>query len=611
MWRLITRLQALLNAKERRRSYGLLGLMVLAGLIDALGVSSILPFMAVVGNPELIQTNPWLHHLFTALEFESTSAFLVGLGVAALVIMVFSNVVSLISSSAIMWFANNLGQSFSTQILSNYVRQPYAYFLEHNSSNLVLNCTDDVSRVTNNVVVPILQAIAKAAIVASLLLLVVWVDPWLAVLFGTVIGTVYSVVFLHIRHKVIDLGRASKEAQKERFRLATEILNGIKELKILGQDESYQSRFATYAALYAKNQWVSATMSFVPRHAIESIAFGSVILLVIYLLATHQDFKEALPLMALYAFTAYRLLPAFQQIFGSATVVRFNMPSLEAVEEKLKATVKTQAPELPLIAQAGPLLLANEDEDVGRFRQAIVLENVVFQYANSTTPLLDNLNLTIQPNTTVAIVGSSGGGKTTIVDIILGLLEPQDGTLSVDGVPITRRNVTSWQKQLGYVPQRIYLSDDTVAANIAFGVSPEHLDIDRMEYVAQIANLHEFVVGELPGGYTTVVGERGVRLSGGQRQRIGIARALYSDPDILLLDEATSALDGLTEDAVTEAIREIFHKKTIIMIAHRLRTVQQADIIYQLESGSIVNQGTYEELCDRDAVFRRMATGTA
>ena len=605
MWLLIKRLHALLNTKERRLSYGLLGFMVLAGLIDALGVSSTLPFMAVVGNPNLIQTNPWLHHLFTALEFESTNTFLVGLGSVALVIMVFSNAVSLASSSAILWFANNLGHSLSMQILSNYVQQPYAYFLEHNSSNLVLNCTDDVTRVTNSVVVPILQGIAKVIIAISILLLVVWVDPWLAVLFAAVMGTFYAIVFPNIRHTVTNLGKASKKAQKERFRLATEILNGIKELKILGQDESYQDRFAKYSALYTKNQWVSATMSLVPRYVIESVAFGSVILLVIYLLATHQDFKDALPLMALYAFTAYRLLPAFHQIFGSATAVRFNMASLEAIEEKLKTIVRTPVPKTKPIVEAKPKLPV--DEAVGPLQQEIVLDNLVFQYSNAATPLINNLNLTIQRNTTVAIVGSTGGGKTTLVDIILGLLEPQGGSMSVNEIPITPSNVTSWQKHLGYVPQNIYLSDDTVAANIAFGVSPEHLDIDRVEYAAQIANLHEFIAEELPDGYQTMVGERGVRLSGGQRQRVGIARALYSDPDVLILDEATSALDSLTEDAVTEAIRNIFHKKTIIMIAHRLRTVRQADIIYLLENGSIADQGTYEELVDKNDVFRRMA----
>lgn len=599
MWRLINRLRALLNPRERRLSYALLGLMILSGLTDALGVSSILPFMAVVGNPELIQTNHWLHKIFTLFEFASIDAFLVGLGVAALVIMVFSNALSLASSSTISWFTYNLGHHLSTQILSNYVRQPYAYFLERNSSNLVVNCVDDVIRVTNGIVAPILQAIAKTFVAISILFLVLWVDPWLAVLFGTVIGTVYAGVFLTIRHKVTNLGRAAKDAHRERFRLATEILNGIKELKILGRDHAYQERLAKHSALYARNQWMSTTLSLVPRYAIESLAFGSVILLVVYLLATHQDFKDALPLMALYAFTGYRLIPAFQQIFGSATSVRYNISSLEAIEEKLRTLVRTPA------AEVQPKLPASED--IGPLQQEITLKDMVFQYPNATTPLIKNLNLNIPSNTTVALVGSSGGGKTTIVDIILGLLEPQDGSLLVDGIPITSDNMTSWQKHLGYVPQHIYLADDTLAANIAFGVAPRDLDLDRVEHAAQIANLHEFVVEELPNGYKTIVGERGVKLSGGQRQRIGIARALYSDPDVLILDEATSALDSLTEDAVTDAIRGISQEKTIIMIAHRLRTVQQADTIYLVENGSITDQGTYADLVDKNEVFRSMA----
>jgi ABC-type multidrug transport system fused ATPase/permease subunit len=588
-----------MSTKQRWLSYGLLGLIILAGLTDAVGVSSILPFMAVVGNPELIHTNPWLNKVFTLFKFESVNSFLIGLGSASLAIMIFSNAVSLVSSTAILWFSSDLGHHLSTKILSNYVRQPYAYFLEHNSSNLVLNCTDDVGRVIQGITIPLLQAIAKVIVSMSILLLVIWVDPWLAILFGTVLGTIYAVVFMTIRQKVATLGRVGKEANRERFRLATEILNGIKELKILGQDKAYRARFATHVAVYVKNQWMSAAMGQVPRYAIECIAFGSVILLVIYLLATHQDIKEALPLMTLYAFTGYRLLPAFQQIFGSATLVRFNMSSLEAVESRLKTLV------MPPVEEVTPKQPTNGE--IGPLRRDIELRNLVFQYNKATAPLINNLNLTIACNTTVAIVGSSGGGKTTIVDVILGLLEPQGGALLVDGVPITSRNVTSWQKHLGYVPQHIYLSDDTLAANIAFGVAARDLDIDRVEHVAQIANLHEFVVGELPDGYRTMVGERGVRLSGGQRQRIGIARALYSDPDVLILDEATSALDSLTEDAVSEAIRKIFHQKTIIMIAHRLRTVQQADVIYLLENGFIVDQGTYVDLLDKNEVFRSMA----
>ena len=555
MWQLIKRIKSLLNTKERRHSCALLVLVVLAGLIDTLGVSSILPFMAVVGNPEAIHTNPWLNQVYVLLGFESTSFFLVGLGIAALVVIICSNAISLASSSAILRFSYNLGHRLSTQILSRYVQQPYEYFLERNSSNLVLNCTDDVHRVIQGMVVPTLQALAKVIIVLSILVLVVWVDPWLAVLFGTVIGVGYGVIFLAVRQKVSKLGRASKDANRQRFRLATEILNGMKELMILGQADAYQERFTKCSALYAKNQWISAAIGQAPRYAIESIAFGSVILLVIYLLATHQDFNDALPLLALYAFTAYRLLPAFQQLFTSATAVRFNMASLEAVEDKLRATNRAQ------VLESNPKANSLTIETVQPLKQKIELRNLVFQYPNGSPPLLNNLNLTIPRHATVAIVGGSGAGKTTLGDIILGLLKPQSGSVLVDGTPITPRNVNGWQKHLGYVPQSVYLSDDTLAANIAFGVASGDQDIDRVEDAARIANLHDFVVSELPNGYETMVGERGVRLSGGQRQRIGIARALYSDPDILILDEATSALDSLTEDVVSEAIRDIFHKK--------------------------------------------------
>ncbi len=598
---LIKRLRALLNAEERRLSYGLLGLIVLTGFIDVLGVSSILPFMAVVGNPEVIRTNPRLHTIFTWLEFESTDTFLIGLGATALGIMVFSNVLSLVSSYAILKFSNHLGYNISTNMLAKYVRRPYAYFLEMNSSDLVVNCTDDVGRIIQGITVPLLQMLAKVIVAMSILLVVVWVDPWLAVSFGAVLGAIYTGLFLGVRKKMADLGRVAKDANKERHRLATEILSGIKELKILGQDHAYRERFATCAAVYAKNQWMSSTMSQVPRYGIESIAFGSMIVLVIYLLATHHDFKDALPLMVLYALTGYRLIPAFQQIFASATAIRYNMPSLEAVEKRLETFAGAQA------ADGTAELPANDK--IGPLRQEIALSNLTFQYATADSPLIRNLNLTIQANSTVAIVGSSGGGKTTLVDIILGLLEPQVGTLSVDGMPITTRHVKSWQKHLGYVPQHIYLSDDTLAANIAFGVASKDLNMGRVEEAAKIANLHEFVLGELPDGYHTMVGERGVRLSGGQRQRIGIARALYSNPDVLILDEATSALDSLTEEAVTDAIKTLFHKKTVIIIAHRLKTVQAADVIYLLENGVIVDQGTYGELLARNEMFNRMANG--
>lgn len=599
MWLPFSRILKLLTARERRFLFLLLGGMVFAGLIDVIGVTSVLPFMAVVAKPEVIHTNPWLHQIFVRLAFESTNSFLIGLGVAALGVMLFSNVVSLATAAAILSFASNLGHNLSLRILASYLRQPYAYFLDYNSSGLVYNCTDDVGRVVNGIVTPTLQSIVKLAIVTGILLVVLWVDPWMALSFGGVIGTIYAGVFFSIRRRVSRLGSVSKEANKERFRLATELLSGIKELKILGQDEAYRQRFADRSVVYAKTHWIGAAVSLIPRYAVESLAFGAIILVVLYLLATHENFNEAIPLLVLYAFTAYRLLPAFQQLFSNATQIRFNLNCLEVVEERLKILGSAQ------VREAQPRLPGNVDRVP--FEREIELKDIEFAYSEARGPVLNNFSLTIQRNSTIALVGGTGVGKTTIVDILLGLLEPQRGCLVVDGSPVTPANVRVWQKRLGYVPQHIYLADDSLAANIAFGVPLKQVEMDRVWHAAKIAKLHDFVIGELPDGYETLVGERGVKLSGGQRQRIGIARALYSDPDVLILDEATSALDGITEEAVTDALQTLFHAKTIIIIAHRLGTVKHVDRIYLLESGRVADEGTYEELLARSEMFRAMA----
>ena len=577
----------------------LLGAIILMGLIDVLGMSSILPFMAVVATPRVIHENPWLHKLFTMMAFESQNAFLIFLGSVALGLMLFSNAVSLTVSSSILRFSNKLGHGLSLRMLRGYLREPYTFFLDRNSSHLVLNCTDEVVHLIHGVVVPALTATAKLVGATCVLVLVLWVDPWLALSFGTVAVTAYAAIFLVVRRRVASLGKDSHNANRERFRLATELFGGIKELKVFGRSGTYEEQFALLSARYARNQWISAAVGMVPRYAIESLAFGAILLLVIYLLATRNDFNKALPLLVLYAFTAYRLLPAFQQLFTSANQIRFNWASVEVVENGLKTFAEAGA------GNGDPKPSTNNQ--IVSFEHQIELRDIVFRYSGARDPVLAKFNLMIKRNTTVALVGSTGAGKTTIVDIILGLLEPEQGALLVDGVPVTSANVAAWQRRLGYVPQRIFLSDNSVAANIAFGVSPEHVDMGRVRLASEIANLHGFVMSELPEGYGTMIGEHGVRLSGGQRQRIGIARALYADPDVLILDEATSALDGITEDSVTEAIRALSHEKTIITIAHRLSTVQECDVIYLLERGQIEDQGTYSELLDRSGVFRAMA----
>jgi ABC-type multidrug transport system fused ATPase/permease subunit len=337
-------------------------------------------------------------------------------------------------------------------------------------------------------------------------------------------------------------------------------------------------------------------ISLVPRYTLEILAFGGILIIVLHVLGEERGAGQMVPLLALYSFAGYRLMPAMQNVFVNLAMVRFSLASLDILHADLTEGLNGADPERLLVKPANiqPLPFTKEFE----------LRDVNFCYFGAQEPVLTGLNLTIPVNSTIGFVGATGSGKTTAVDIILGLLTPLSGKLLADGIEINEHNLARWQRNLGYVPQNIYLCDDTLTRNIAFGVPESEIDMEAVVRAARIANLDDFVKNELPEGYETVIGERGVRLSGGQRQRIGIARALYHDPAVLILDEATSALDGITEEAVMDAIRNLSRKKTIVMIAHRLTTVKDSDLIYILEHGKIVEYGSYNDLQISSEWFR-------
>ena len=346
-------------------------------------------------------------------------------------------------------------------------------------------------------------------------------------------------------------------------------------------EKKFIKSFSINAQTFARNVASSEVLGILPRFALEAIAFGGILLIILFILDNTGSVNDAIPIISLYAFAGYRLMPAIQVIYLSSTRLKFVGPALDKIINDIK--------------NLKPLNL-NQNQGVLNFNKAIDLKNISYNYPNSQRTSLKNINLSIPNSSRVGIMGQTGCGKTTMVDIILGLLDPEKGTLEVDGQIIKDQNRRSWQRSIGYVPQQIYLSDDTIAANIAFGVDPKDINKDLVERASKIANLHEFVINELPDQYETSVGERGIRLSGGQRQRIGIARALYHNPKVLILDEATSALDDLTEKAVMEAIHNLDKNITIIIIAHRLSTIKNCDIVYLLEKGELKNTGTFEEI---------------
>ena len=348
-----------------------------------------------------------------------------------------------------------------------------------------------------------------------------------------------------------------------------------------GLEKTFVERFSIPSLIIARNLSLKEFISFMPRFLLEALVFGGMILVILYLMVKSGSFVSSVPTIALYAFAGYRLMPALQKIYSSTTTLRFVGPAVDNMYEDFK---KLKPSDL------------NQEKNILKFTKNITLKDIHYNYPNASRKVLKNINLNIPVNSTVGIIGPTGCGKTTAVDIILGLLEAQEGTLEVDNQTIDKKNVRSWQRSIGYVPQHIYLADDTIAANIAFGADSENIQQINVEQASKIACVHDFVTNELPLKYQTSVGERGVRLSGGQRQRIGIARALYHNPKILILDEATSALDIDTEKAVIDAINKINKEITIILITHRLNTLKNCDIIYKLEKGEIIDKGTFNKL---------------
>jgi len=416
-------------------------------------------------------------------------------------------------------------------------------------------------------------------------------NPLLALVVAAVLGGAYALVYQRVHGFLGRLGRVTNGANAVRFTTASSLLGGIKEIKLYDRAAHFLAAFAGASATHAHHSGTYQIVAQVPRYLLEVLAMGGIVVILLYLIATGGPLDQSLPVVALYVLAGYRLMPALQQIFAGLASIRFNQPLVKALADDMGGAV-TDA--------------VRQDERLPALERSIELRSLVFTYAGAADRAVRLDNLTIPARASVAFVGPTGAGKSTIVDLILGLLTPDSGSILVDGQAIHAGNLRAWQKQVGYVPQQIYLLDDSITRNIAFGIADADIDPAQVERAARAARLHDFVAGELPEGYATVVGERGVRLSGGERQRIGIARALYRDPSILVFDEATAALDTSTEAAVMQAIESLSGSKTIIIIAHRLATVRRCQTIFLVENGTVSASGSYEQLVQANRRFRTM-----
>lgn len=562
---------ALLTANERRKAVAMLLMALLVAMAEAIGVISIMPFLSVVARPEIIEENPWLHSLYTHFKFSGHHQFIVALGLTSITLVISASLFKTIAQHLINRFTHFLRHSISNRLLERYLYQPYEFFLSRNSAELSKSILAEVDLLMSNFIQPLSQIVVQGIIVLTMLVVLFLYNTMMALAIVLIVSTLYAAIYGLIRKRLRRMGEEMQIVNKERYQTCNEALHGIRDIKITHTEPAYLKRYYDASRTQARHIAANDTLSQTPLYLVEATGYTGLIAITLVLLAQSNDIAKVLPALGLYGFAAYRMLPAAQIMYRGFARLRFSSAILDVLHRDMA---------LPL-----PISTLDSNSRTLSPQKEIRLEGVCYAYPSTPDkPVLEDFNLVIPANTSIGIIGKSGAGKSTLMDILLGLLHPQTGSISVDNVLITQANANVWQRSIGYVPQHIYLSDASVAENIAFGVPNHEINIQSLERAARAAQIHDFVTTELPEGYDTKIGDRGIRLSGGQRQRIGIARALYRNPTVLFFDEATSALDSETEVALNDAIQNFYQDKTIVIINHKENSLSKCNEVITITS---------------------------
>ena len=592
---------SLLLPEEKARAKKVFAIVIVTAILAAAMVASIMPFLVILSDPSSISEYPVLASLYDRFGFQSSYGFLITLGSIALIVNLLASLSQIARSYAIFYFSSRQTESFSTRLISTYLRQPYAFFLDRHTGELSTKVLAVSQQVVDWFYRPAAEIVAALCSALAVLLFVFWVAPWVSLACLVVLGGLYGTTYLIVRRRIRTMGQYQHAANLARYRVTSEALGGIKALKIRGREQAYIDRYREPAHRIANVQRQSGVLSEVPGFVLQALAFGGIILLGLALLdpVASEDgsgFNSVLPTVGLFAFAGQRLLPELQRIYICFTQMQMGIASVAA----LKQDVLMNVPPHDSDTSQGKVI---------RLHDRLDIRKVCYRYPNSETLRLNDVSLTVKAGERIGIVGTTGAGKSTLADLVLGLIQPDSGSLNVDGTPIDHGNVTAWRRSLGYVPQDIFLIDGTISENVALGDTKDELDLKRVKDACRVAQLTSFIETELEDQYDTMVGERGVRLSGGQRQRIGVARAMYDNPDLLVFDEATSALDTITENEIIDAIDNLQGDKTILIIAHRLTTVRDCDRIVVLDAGRIAEIGTWDELVQNGQLFQKLAAG--
>lgn len=587
------RLYAILPKSSKKGLYGVILVSLITALFETLSVASILPFMALVMDPGIIDQYPAVKELMSTIGIHSKQAELIAAGLLTIVVLGVGNGISATNLWVQTRYLARTRRALSSELFAGYMRLPYSFHIQRDAASLHRVIGGDVESALGGFLASLLLVVGKGLSALILIALIVIVNPLVALGSVLVLGGAYLIVYRIIRAKQSELGAKMVNASTVLGRTAIEGLAGVKELRILGREATASDQYSKTIKILTETNTSNIFATALPRYVIEIFAYAGIVAVTL-VLVLKGDAAEAMPSLALYALAGNRLVPTFQQLFAGAITIQYHTHAVDSLEADLKTVRSAQFVDLTL--EVPPMA----------FKQEISLKNVGFKYPTANRNALTDITLTIPQNQSVGLVGKTGSGKTTLADILLGLYPANEGTITVDQVLLTEKNERAWRQRVGYVPQNVFLINATIAQNIALGIPKELINQDDVEKAAKMAQALEFI-DQLPDGFDTMVGERGVKLSGGQKQRLGIARALYHNPDVLVFDEATSALDGMTEDAVMQAVQSLSSERTMILIAHRLRTIQACDRILMLDAGRIVADGKYDDLMATSEAFQKLA----
>jgi ATP-binding cassette, subfamily B, bacterial PglK len=584
---------SLLSPPQKRNFWLLQGFLILASLLEVVGLTSIVPFIGVLTNPEIIDSNKYFVLLRELTGIENAKDFILILGAGTIGLVVLGNLFTIISAFVTFLFGHRVGQNWVVRLFSFYIDQDYIFHTKNNSAQLITNVTTEVGRVVQGIIIPILKANAKLFVLIVLLASLIVFNPKLSLQIIFVLGGSYSLIYWIFRRRLLAFSATISNLISRRLKHIYEGLGSIKEIKVLGNERFYIHRIDQTRIPLSNTYTFKSTIEMAPKYLIDMIVFGSFLTVTLFLYRNYAiTFGKILPMVTFYALVGYRLLPSIQQIFQAIAQARGASRPLEIIANDLRQASSNHT--------GRPIATAMKP------KSSIELSDISYTYPGTEKSVLNKISFKINTHQFIGIAGTTGSGKTTLVDILLGLLNPDEGQVIVDGEGIHNGNIREWQAALGYVPQDIFLADSSIANNIAFGVEETDIDFERLKEVIQYAQLQEFI-SSLQDGVHTIVGERGAQLSGGQRQRIGIARAFYHQASILILDEATSSLDSITESGVMDVLYSFKDSLTVFIIAHRITTLERCDHIFLLDEGRIADQGSHEHLAEKSKLFRKLA----